>query len=63
MKSSEEEIVECVLRDLKKSDRADAVQLEDGDPKSCWYSAPPKDFKPEVCRSQDLYLGIPATFG
>ena len=49
MKSSEEEVVQSVVKDLEKLGRADIVEIEDADLKSCWYSAPPKDFKPEVC--------------
>jgi hypothetical protein len=49
VKPSEEEIIEIAMNELKRSSKADIAEIEDADAKSCWYSAPPKGFKPEVC--------------
>lgn len=45
-------------KEQKESERVGADDLENADPKDCWYSSAPKDFKPELSTFGTLWMAL-----
>ncbi|MCO5568291.1 hypothetical protein L7F22_021990 [Adiantum nelumboides] len=46
------------MKNMKDIDKELADDVENLDPRKCWYSAPPKDFKPELSMFGTLWMAL-----